>query len=85
LKSFQWKVAKLYKNKHEIFLIAKFQNICFFDKLGPFPGEHIWFLWEGTLLPRELGPFPKENSLLPRKVVFFIGELFSLHEKLVWD
>jgi hypothetical protein len=67
------------------FNCKKIRNICFFDKLGPFLKEHIWFLWEGTLLPRELGPFPKENSLLPKEVVFFIGELFSLHEKLVWD
>jgi hypothetical protein len=31
---------------------------------------------EGALLHRELGPFPKENSLLLREVVFFTREFF---------
>jgi hypothetical protein len=33
---------------------------------------------EGALLPKELGPFTKENLLLPKEV-FFIKEVNFLH------
>jgi hypothetical protein len=35
--------------------------------------------------PKELGPFLKENSLLPKGVVFFTWECFLLHRELAWD
>jgi hypothetical protein len=37
----------------------------------------------GVFLLRELGLFPKENSSLPKEVVFFIKEIFLFHEELV--
>jgi hypothetical protein len=40
---------------------------------------------EGALLLGEFGPFPKENSLLPREVVFFTKKLFLFHGELAWD
>jgi hypothetical protein len=43
------------------------------------------FLREDALLFEKLQPFPKENSLLLEEVLFFIDELFSLHEEFVWD
>jgi hypothetical protein len=57
-----------------------------------FPWE-IWVFPQGwyivlkgrCLLPRELEPFLKENSLLFEKAVFFIIELFLFDGKLVWD
>jgi hypothetical protein len=36
------------------------------------------FFREGALLLKELGPFPKKNSL-------FHGELFLFHGELGWD
>ncbi len=39
---------------------------------------------EGALLPRELGPFLEENSLLLGEVVFFPSELFLLFVKVVF-
>jgi len=33
----------------------------------------------------EFGPFLKENSLLPRGVIFFTRECFLLHGELAWD
>jgi hypothetical protein len=60
---------------------------CLGEQLKPFfsfGNTHV--PWEeGVLLLEELGPFPKENSLLPREVVFFIMEFFLLHWEFVWD
>jgi hypothetical protein len=40
---------------------------------------------EGAILLEELGPFPKENSLLPKEVVFFTRDCFLFHRELAWD
>jgi hypothetical protein len=40
---------------------------------------------EGAFLLKELGPFLKENYLLPKEVVFFTREFFLFHGELVWD
>jgi hypothetical protein len=37
---------------------------------------------ERAFLPKELGPFPKENSLLLVEVIFFTKELFLFHGEL---
>jgi len=37
------------------------------------------FSKEGAFFFRELGPFPNENALFLREVVFFTRELFLLH------
>jgi len=39
------------------------------QELGPFPREHIWFLWEGTLLPRNLGLSPRKIHYSPKKLL----------------
>jgi hypothetical protein len=44
--------------------------------------ESTLFSKEGALLFRKLGPFPKENSLFLKEVVFSTKEFFFLHGEL---
>lgn len=59
-------------------MIVKGFGTCFLEELESNPRE-------GALLPKGLGPFPKENSFLPKEVVFCHWELFLLHEEIAWD
>jgi hypothetical protein len=43
------------------------------------------FSKEDAFFLRELGPFPKENSLFLGEVVFFTREFFELHGEHAWD
>jgi hypothetical protein len=76
---------KLYKNKHEMVVIATKIGTYFFKELGPFPMESTLFPKECALLLREFGPFLEENSLLFGKVIFSPMEHFLLHGELAWD
>jgi hypothetical protein len=56
--------------------LKKIQNICFPRELRPFSWGSTLLLKKGALLLGELGPFPKENSLLLGEVVFFTRNFF---------
>jgi hypothetical protein len=52
-------------------MIVKGFGTCFLEELESNPRE-------GALLPKGLGPFPKENSFLPKEVAFLsLGTLFT--------
>jgi hypothetical protein len=50
----------------------------FLGKIHSSPRKVFFFL-------KELGPFPKENSLLLWEVIFSTREIFLLHGELAWD
>jgi hypothetical protein len=58
-------------------IVKKFEIYVSQGNLGLFLGESTLLLKKGALLPWELGPFPKENSLLLGEVVFFTRNFFS--------
>jgi hypothetical protein len=52
-------------------VIAKIFGTYFFSRnLSLSPKKVYYSPKQGTLLHKELGPFPKETSLLPREVAF---------------
>jgi hypothetical protein len=68
---------KLYKNKHEIIMIVKrFRTYVLWGNLSLTLAKVHCSLWK-VLLPKELAPFPKENSSLPKEVFCHQGTFFT--------